>query len=112
MSDDQHVSFFHCELITQPLGRIVRLQASDHLEFGKRRTDSEKGFSRLARSQLAAVPDRRRPKLETGRGPRQVLSLIAAERGQRSLRLDAGADGVGMMNEQDSHGAYRISMIV
>jgi hypothetical protein len=101
--EDVAAGFRSRELITHPLGRIVRLEPSNRLELRKRRARAQKRFAGLARPHLPAVPDCGRRELLIRREGRELGSLIPSESRQRPLRIDVGSDSIRVVNEKHSH---------
>ena len=64
---DEDVARFGAQAIAHPLGRIVRLEIARGRKFRERVACPPEGFRRLARAQLAAVPDHGRLDAASGR---------------------------------------------
>jgi hypothetical protein len=66
---------------------------------GERRARPKERLGGLARAQFSAVPDRGGRESDLSGGLRHFVGLPPAQARERPLRVDARADGVGMMHE-------------
>ena len=103
VADERDVARVGRELVAHPLGRIFGLQSAHHPECCKRGTATKDGFARLARAQLAAVPDLHghKPGVLDTRGC--FRRLLVPTRGKRTLSIDVRSYRVGVVDENNAH---------
>jgi len=107
MTDEHHLAGLIDQAIANPLGWIGWLESADRRELSLGTARRAKGFRRLARPQLAAVPDYDRPHAPMrGRGGQGHGMRTTGSR-ERTLRVHVGLDGVGVMNEVDHRRVFR-----
>src|SRR5262249_11538062 len=103
---DQHVAVLAAQSVAHPRGRAVGLQIS-------RRGGLRQGIARAPerlggrpRPQFAAVPHEGGARAARRRLSRQPRHVRRADRRERPPRIDLGADGVAVMDQEEVHGAF------
>ena len=103
MADEHEIARFSSDGIDGDRWRIVGTKSPHHPELGKRRAGTPDGLARLARTELAAVPDGRRPDRQCPQGAGHVVGLRVTALRQRPLRIDFGPNRVRVVDEHDLH---------
>ena len=98
---EEHVAVFGEERGRDRFRVVVRTQARDHRELGKRVQRAETRLRGLARAELPAVPDHRRPGATFGGGLRDTVGLLLATARERPHVVDVRGNGVGVMDEKN-----------
>ena len=99
VSGDEDVARLAAEPITNPLGRIVRLQVACGRELRERVARAPERLGRLFRAELSAVPHHRRFHAARRGLRRQSLDIRQSCGRQRPARVDFGANRDAVVNE-------------
>jgi hypothetical protein len=106
MSRDQHVAGLSAQPIAYPLRWIARLEISGRRERRQGVAGPPERVSRLAGSQLAAVPHDGRAGAPARRIGSRSLYLLAAPRREGPPGIDVRADGLSVVDEKEAHARY------
>ena len=103
MTGEQHAPRLVRDFVAHPLRRILGMESAHHPELRHWVARAQEALGSLARAQLAAVPDHVGLDAVIARRAGERGRMRQAARRERPLRIDLGADGVGVMNQHELH---------
>jgi len=102
VTGNQDVACLTAQPVADPRRRVVRLKVASRGALGKRVTRPPEGFGCLTRAQLAAVPHHLGTRTARGSMGGEANDILLAEERKRAPRVDLRADGVTVVDEEES----------